>query len=61
MPVWVDLGQIAGERVTARWFNPRTGMSRWMGNYAASSGVTGFDPPEDDGDPDYVLVLEEET
>jgi hypothetical protein len=60
MPVWVDLSLIAGDHVTARWFNPRTGMYRWTGNYS-NLGVTGFDPPKDDEDPDYVLVLEEGT
>jgi hypothetical protein len=56
MPVWVDLGLVSGSRVTASWFNPRTGAYTWIGDYVERR-IQRFDPLADDADPDYVLVV----
>ena len=56
MPIWVDLGQLAGDRVTALWFDPCSGAYVWAGEYEAA-GVERFDVPVDVAEPDHVLVL----
>jgi hypothetical protein len=57
MPIWVDLRVIESARVRASWFNPRAGTYTWHGDFAERV-VTRFDPPTNDIEPDYVLVLE---
>ena len=57
MRVCINMDIIAGGTIVAKWFNPRSGAYRFIGEYA-NSGIEGFQPPDDDRDPDYVLVLE---
>lgn len=57
MRVRINMDIIAGGTIVAKWFNPRSGAYRFISEYA-NSGIEGFQPPEDDVDPDYVLVLE---
>ena len=40
----VRMGKISGEKVTAQWFNPRTGMFINIGDFP-NQGVQSFDPP----------------
>ncbi|MGB3799818.1 MAG: glycoside hydrolase family 140 protein, partial [Lewinella sp.] len=40
----VTMGRIAGRRVTASWFNPRTGQRSFIGRYR-NRGTRTFDPP----------------
>jgi hypothetical protein len=56
MPIWIDLRLIPATPVQASWFNPRTGVYTWIDDYT-DLGVERFHPPQDDVDPDYVLVL----
>jgi hypothetical protein len=49
----IDLTKLSGERVAASWFNPRTGESNRIGEFANKKHQT-FEPP---GDGDWVLVL----
>jgi hypothetical protein len=49
----VDLTKLSGERVAASWFNPRTGESNRIAEFADKRHQT-FEPP---GDGDWVLVL----
>jgi hypothetical protein len=54
----VNLGQLKGPRVLARWFDPRTGQYRALGTYEATV-PRAFDPPGQPGHGnDWVLVLE---
>jgi len=57
MRVCINMDIIAGGTIVAKWFNPKSGAYRFISEYA-NSGIEGFQPPEDDVDPDYVLVLE---
>jgi hypothetical protein len=57
MRVCIDTGVLAGERISAKWFNPRDGAYLFIGEYT-DAGIQGFRTPGDDADPDYVLVLE---
>jgi hypothetical protein len=54
----LNMGKIAGERVKASWFNPRTGKITPIGEFE-NKGIKEFNPP---GEPangnDWVLVLE---
>jgi len=58
-PLTVALGKISGERVTAWWFDPRTGEATRIGEYA-NAGVQTFTPPgvASRGN-DWVLVLDD--
>jgi hypothetical protein len=51
----LDLGKVAGRRVRAQWFDPRTGIVTPGGAFAAR-GRRAFAPP---GDEDWVLVLDD--
>jgi hypothetical protein len=60
-PLTVALGKISGERVTAWWFDPRTGEAARIGEYA-NAGVQTFTPPGSPGrGNDWVLVLDDTT
>lgn len=53
----IDLGQLRGNTVVARWYDPRTGKDREGGTFASEGGQS-LDPP---GSPragnDWVLIL----
>lgn len=57
----VKMGKIAGQKVNAYWFDPRTGTKTGQKTYD-NKGVVTFDPPgtEKEGN-DWVLVLESVT
>lgn len=57
-PIKVKLGTTQGKKVTASWYDPRTGKYNTEGTYD-NRGVKEFDPPgeEQEGN-DWVLVLE---
>ena len=54
----ITMGKIAGEKVNAAWFNPRTGEQTEIGEFE-NNGNQAFDPPGEvrDGN-DWVLVLD---
>ncbi|AGC68049.1 glycoside hydrolase family 101 [Thermoclostridium stercorarium subsp. stercorarium DSM 8532] len=53
----VRMGKISGEKVIARWFDPKTGEMFKIGEFE-NSGVREFEPPRKEGEwPDYVLIL----
>jgi hypothetical protein len=54
-PVTVDLTRLTGTLIMASWFDPRTGVSTWLGQFAVR-GQRAFTPPTRD---DWVLVLED--
>lgn len=54
-PITVTLGWVAGSAVRARWYNPRTGATTSIGDFAARGAIT-LRPPIDG--PDWVLVLD---
>lgn len=55
--IQVQLGKISGKKISASWFNPRTGEHTTAGSFP-NSGIRSFDPP---GTPapgnDWVLIL----
>ena len=53
--VTVDMTKISGKEATAWWFNPRSGKSDSIGQYA-TTGKRQFSPPADG---DWVLVLDD--
>ncbi|MDQ2800268.1 MAG: glycoside hydrolase family 140 protein [Armatimonadota bacterium] len=55
-PVQVDPAALAGERLTAYWFDPRTGVAEKIGAFARADLPT-FTPPTIG--PDWVLVLDD--
>jgi hypothetical protein len=58
-PVTVALGKISGARVKAWWFDPRTGRSSALGDYA-NQGTREFTPPGERGcGHDWVRVLDD--
>lgn len=58
-PFTMRLGQIAGDRVIARWYSPRDGSSTAIGSFA-NAGERRFDPPgEQQPGNDWVLVLDD--
>lgn len=57
-PVTVVLGKIAGEKITAWWYDPREGASREAGAFA-NSGTREFAPPSSGRGQDWVLVLDD--
>jgi hypothetical protein len=57
MPIWVNAACLGVSRkVTARWFDPRTGQYRFERVVSPEADSVRFDPPE--GGPDWVLILE---
>jgi len=57
-PVTIDLAKLSGEKLVARWFDPRTAKAK-EGETFARAGKKAFTPPE--GGPDWVLVLDDEA
>ena len=53
----VDMGKMAGSRIKAWWFNPRTGESTSAGEFS-STGTRDFTPSTEG---DWVLVLDDAT
>ncbi|MGH8019110.1 MAG: putative collagen-binding domain-containing protein [Opitutaceae bacterium] len=54
------MGQITGTRVTAWWFDPRTGDSTRIASFP-NSGFKEFDPPGEPGrGNDWVLAVDDE-
>jgi hypothetical protein len=56
--VGVHLDKITGEKVTARWYDPRTGAWRAIGEYPAT-GAREFVAPTHGPRDDWVLVLDD--
>ena len=54
-PVTVALTKLTGTLIMASWFDPRTGVSTWLGQFAVR-GQRAFVPPSQE---DWVLVLED--
>lgn len=57
-PFRVRLEKLSGARVTAWWFNPRTGQSTRIGEFE-KQGEREFVPPEPGEASDWVLVLDD--
>ncbi|WP_297088189.1 glycoside hydrolase family 140 protein [uncultured Draconibacterium sp.] len=54
----IAMGKIAGDRVTASWFNPRNGEQTAIGEFE-NNGTQSFDPPgEVEEGNDWVLILD---
>ncbi|WP_347838374.1 glycoside hydrolase family 140 protein [uncultured Draconibacterium sp.] len=54
----IAMGKIAGDRVTASWFNPRNGEQTVIGEFG-NNGTQSFDPPgEVEEGNDWVLILD---
>jgi hypothetical protein len=54
-PVTADLTKLTGTMIMASWFDPRSGVSTWLGQFAVRGKRT-FEPPSAE---DWVLVLED--
>jgi len=54
----VDMGKLTGKTVKARWYDPRTGKWREIGEYP-SSGTREFVAPSLGDHEDWVLVLDD--
>ncbi len=55
--ILVKLGYISGQKVQAKWYDPRSGQYRTIGTFV-NSGQRRFNPPGEPGDGnDWVLVL----
>lgn len=59
-PVTIHMNKVAGDRVQARWFNPREGTWTHIGEYPAT-GTRAFTPPSHGPVSDWVLVLSRMT
>ena len=57
-PVSVTMDAIAGERVTAWWFDPRTGAAKRIATFP-KSGIRSFMPLRQGDGQDWVLVLDD--
>jgi hypothetical protein len=57
-PVGIHMDKIAGKRVNARWYDPREGTWREIGEYA-NTGDREFVAPSQGPRSDWVLVLED--
>lgn len=57
-PFTVDLGKISGERVSAYWYDPRTGAAHDAGAWPAGVPQT-FSPPSSGRGADWVLMLDD--
>ena len=53
----VVMGKISGEKITAHWYDPRTGNSSYIGVYD-NHGTNTFIPPTSGKGYDWVLVLD---
>jgi len=56
-PVTIAMDTLAGPKIEASWFNPRTGETRSIGTFP-NSGNREFPPPTSGENNDWVLVLE---
>ncbi|MBB6635119.1 glycoside hydrolase family 140 protein [Cohnella thailandensis] len=56
----IRMGKISGETVTARWYDPRTGVSTTIGDYA-NEGVQEFRPPSGGIGNDWILILDDKS
>jgi hypothetical protein len=56
----VRMGKIAGAKVKAWWYNPRTGTSSTFGSFD-NQGEREFTPPSEGFGSDWVLVLDDES
>lgn len=56
--ITIQMGKISGETVTARWYDPRTGVSTTIGDYA-NKGVQEFRPPSGGIGNDWILILDD--
>jgi hypothetical protein len=54
------MNAIAGAKVKAWWFNPRTGAATAIGTFD-NSGERAFTPPDKGEMVDWVLVLDDES
>jgi hypothetical protein len=54
----VNMGRISGENVRAYWYDPRTGKSKYIGEYL-NSEVQSFIPPSSGRNNDWVLILDD--
>jgi hypothetical protein len=54
----VHMDKIAGPKVSAWWYNPRTGKAQSIGTFE-NSGVREFEPPDRGEMLDWVLVLDD--
>jgi hypothetical protein len=59
-PFTVRMDAIAGPKVKAWWFNPRTGAATAIGTFA-NTGQREFVPPDRGEMLDWVLVLDDES
>jgi Protein of unknown function (DUF4038)/Putative collagen-binding domain of a collagenase len=59
-PFSVRMSSIAGAKVKAWWFNPRTGGATAIGTFA-NTGERTFTPPDQGETLDWVLVLDDES
>jgi hypothetical protein len=57
-PVSVHMDKITGKKVKARWYDPRTGKWREIGEYA-NAGKREFEAPSKGDKDDWVLVLDD--
>ncbi|NMB72757.1 MAG: DUF4038 domain-containing protein, partial [Bacteroidales bacterium] len=55
--IWVVMGKIKGKRVTASWFDPRTGEKNLIGVFK-NKGIQQFSPRSSGRGNDWVLILE---
>src|SRR5215207_9765399 len=55
-PVTVDLTQLSGTKVEARWYNPRKGKSAYLGSFAKTGTRTFAAPTTGD---DWVLIRDD--
>jgi hypothetical protein len=56
-PFTVRLGSLAGEKIRASWFNPRTSAVEAIGEFP-NTGERAFTPPQPGEGRDWVLVLD---
>jgi hypothetical protein len=54
----VNMGRISGDKVKANWYDPRTGETTYIGEFA-NEGVQSFMPPSSGRNNDWVLVLDD--
>ncbi|WP_435015696.1 glycoside hydrolase family 140 protein [Tundrisphaera sp. TA3] len=57
-PFTVDLGKLSGPKLSAAWYDPRTGAAQPFGNLARE-GRREFHPPSQGKGQDWVLVLDD--
>ena len=55
-----DMTKVAGGKVRAWWFDPRTGKAESIGEFA-NDGKREFNPPDAGENLDWVLVLDDAT